>query len=187
MTAEQFLLCLRKFVATSGKPRQIISDNQSSKVDCWGSRELSTTSLDTQSYLANESIKRSFIIELTPLDGFILWKTYGTCKSVSLKEYWKDLYGWTANCCKRRGSSCQFPAFGLCRSWLLQEISLNPKTGVSSLAEEDRLQDSDFLSELSPSQKLLDMWRKGQKHLDMFSKLWFEGYVLSLRERTEKQ
>ena len=69
MTGEQFLLCLRKFVATSGKPRQILSDNQSSKVHCRGSRELSTTSLDTQSYLANKGIKRSFIIELAPLDG----------------------------------------------------------------------------------------------------------------------
>ena len=29
------------------------------------------------------------------------------------------------------------------------------------------------------------MWRKGQKHLDMFWKLWFDEYVLSLRELTQ--
>ena len=30
------------------------------------------------------------------------------------------------------------------------------------------------------------MWRKGQKHLNTFWKLWFDEYVLSLRERTQK-
>ena len=65
-------------------------------------------------------------------------------------------------------------------------LSLNPKTGVPSLAEEDRLQDPDFLSKLSSSQTLLDMWHKGQKHLNTIWKLWFDEYVLSLRERTQK-
>jgi len=30
------------------------------------------------------------------------------------------------------------------------------------------------------------MWRKGQKHLDMSWKLWFDEYVLSLGEQTQK-
>jgi len=70
MTAKQFLLCLRRFIATSGKLKQIISDNASQfKVvkatveDAW---ELSRTSPDTQSYLANEGIKWSFTIEWPP-------------------------------------------------------------------------------------------------------------------------
>ena len=65
-------------------------------------------------------------------------------------------------------------------------LSLNPKTGVPSLAEEYRLLDPDFLCKLSSSQKLFDMWCKGQKHLNMFWKLWFDQYVLSLREQTQK-
>ena len=39
---------------------------------------------------------------------------------------------------------------------------------------------------MSSSQKLLETWHKGQKHLDIFWKLWFNEYVLSLRERTQK-
>ena len=35
-------------------------------------------------------------------------------------------------------------------------------------------------------QKLLDVWRKGQTHFDMFWKLLFDEYVLNLREGTEK-
>ena len=65
-------------------------------------------------------------------------------------------------------------------------LKLNPKTGVPSLAVEDQQQHPDFLSELSSSQKHLDMWLKGPKHLDMFWNLWFDEYVPSLCERTQK-
>ena len=65
-------------------------------------------------------------------------------------------------------------------------LSLNPRTGIPSKADEDQQQDPDFFSESSSSQKLLDMWCKGQKHLKIFWKLWFNKYVLSLREQTEK-
>ena len=63
-------------------------------------------------------------------------------------------------------------------------LSLNPKTDGPSFAEEDQQQDPDFHSELSYSQELLDTWRKGQKHLDIFWKLWFNEYILSLHEQT---
>ena len=39
---------------------------------------------------------------------------------------------------------------------------------------------------MNSSKKLLETWSKGQKHLDTFWKLWFNEYVLSLRERTQK-
>ena len=73
MSAEQFLLCLRRFIARRGKPKEIISDNASqfklakSTVDeAW---QFATTSPDTQSYLANEEITWSFIIKLAPWMG----------------------------------------------------------------------------------------------------------------------
>ena len=65
-------------------------------------------------------------------------------------------------------------------------FTLNPKTGIPSLAEGDRQQDPDFLSVLSSAQKLLDIWLKAQQHLDMFWKLLFDEYVLSLCELTLK-
>ena len=65
-------------------------------------------------------------------------------------------------------------------------LNLNPKTGIPHLDTADPEQDPDFLDRMSSSQKLLETWRKGQKHLDIFWKLWFNEYVLSLRERTQK-
>ena len=47
-------------------------------------------------------------------------------------------------------------------------------------------QHPDFLDRMSSSKKLLETWRKGQKHLKTFWKLWFNEYVLSLCERTQK-
>ena len=73
MTANQFLLCLRRLIARCGKPKLIISDNApqfkltKSALDvAWQS---ATTHPDTQSYLANKEIKWKFIVELAPWMG----------------------------------------------------------------------------------------------------------------------
>ena len=72
-SAEQFLLCLRRFITRRGKLKQIISDNApqfkltKSKIDeAW---ELATSHLDTQSYQCNEGIRWSFAVELAPWMG----------------------------------------------------------------------------------------------------------------------
>ncbi|XP_078371352.1 uncharacterized protein LOC144655005 [Oculina patagonica] len=47
-------------------------------------------------------------------------------------------------------------------------LSLNPKPGVPCLATEDEQpQDPDFVERLRSAQKLLETWKKGQKHLNM--------------------
>ena len=73
LSAQQFVLCLRRFIARRGKPKEIISDNasqfklaKSTVEEAW---QFATTSHDTQSYLANEGITWSFIIELAPWMG----------------------------------------------------------------------------------------------------------------------
>jgi len=70
MTADQFLLCLRRFIARSGKPKLVISDNapqykltKSTFDEAW---QFATTHPETQSYLANEEMKWKFIIEQAP-------------------------------------------------------------------------------------------------------------------------
>ena len=65
-------------------------------------------------------------------------------------------------------------------------FNLNPKTGIPHLDTADLEQDIDFLHRMSSSQKFLETWRKGQKHLDIFWKLWFNKHVLSLRKRNQK-
>jgi len=70
MSAEQFLLCLRRFINRRGKPKQIITDSVSqfmlakSNVDeAW---IFTTISPDVQTYLANKGIKWSIIVEMAP-------------------------------------------------------------------------------------------------------------------------
>ena len=200
MTAEQFLLCLRRFIATRGKPKQIISDNASQfKVvkstvgEAW---QLSARSPYAQSYLANEGIKWSFITELASWMGGFYERLIGLVKQclrksigricltmVHLETVVKELEAVINS----RPVVYVGADFSSAFTHTLGDfLSINPKTGVPSLAEEDRQQDPDFHSELSSSQKLLDTWRKGQKHLDMFWELWFNEYVLSLRKRTLK-
>ena len=66
-------------------------------------------------------------------------------------------------------------------------LSLNLKTGVPSLeTDHEQLQDPDFIESLSSAKKLLENWKKGQKHLNTFWTIWFEEYVLSLHERGQK-
>ena len=177
----------------------MISDNasqfkvvKSTVEEAW---QLATTSPDTQSYLANIGIKWSFIIEMPPWMGGFYERLIGLVKQslrksigklcltmVQLETVVKEVEA-VVNSRPLVYVGADFNSgFTLTPGDFL---NLNPKTGVSSLAEEDRQQDPGFLSELSSPQKLLDMWRKGQKHLDMFWKLWFHEYVLSLRERAQ--
>jgi len=172
MTVEHFLLCLRRFIATRGKLKQIISDNASQfKVvketveDAW---ELSRTSPDTQSYLANEGIKWSFTIELAPWMGGFYERLIGLVKQSLRKSTGKICLTIVQLETVVNSGPLVYVGADFSSGLTLTPgdfLSLNPKTGMPSLAEENRLQDPDFLSKLSSSQKLLDMWRKGQKHL----------------------
>jgi len=98
MTTEQLLLCLRRYIATRGKPKQIISDNasqfkvvKSTVEEAW---QLSTTSPDTQSYLANEGIKWSFIIELAPWMAGFCERLIGLVKQSLRKSIGKICLLW---------------------------------------------------------------------------------------------
>lgn len=62
-------------------------------------------------------------------------------------------------------------------------LTLNPNTGVPEL--EDKNNDLDYSPYESTAERLLQTWKKGQKLVNMFWKMWREDYLLSLRERTQ--
>ena len=73
LSAEEFLLALRCFIARRGKPQQIVLDNApqfkltKSSVDvAW---ENAIRDLDVQSHIAEQRIKWSFIVQLSPWMG----------------------------------------------------------------------------------------------------------------------
>lgn len=66
-------------------------------------------------------------------------------------------------------------------------LSLNPKTGIPENCTVYDAKDPLFQPNFSSSERLLQIWEKGQKHLNVFWKIWAEDYLLSLRERTQLQ
>jgi len=60
--------------------------------------------------------------------------------------------------------------------------TLNPNVGIPETNTE---MDTDYNPYESSAQRLLDTWKKGQTILNSFWRLWRDGYLLSLRERTQ--
>ena len=68
-------------------------------------------------------------------------------------------------------------------------LSLSIKNGTPELIrnnEDDDKNDPDYQNEeLRTVHKLLEIWKKGNKHLEQFWKVWKDGYLLNLRERNQ--
>ena len=60
-------------------------------------------------------------------------------------------------------------------------LSLNPKVGLPATVN-DHEDVPDYNNNLSLSQKLLRIWKKGQRHLQQIWKIWKSDYLLNLRE-----
>ena len=68
MTAEKFLLALRRFIARRGKPTQIILDNapqfKLAKTALDKAWKETISNHEVQSYNANQGIELNFVVEL---------------------------------------------------------------------------------------------------------------------------
>ena len=101
ITADQFLLALRRFVARRGAPVQIIPDNakqfKATKETMDNAWEHVVHHPDIVTYVNNQRIKWSFIIELSPwMGGFyerLVGITKNTLKSL-LEEYALQLFNF---------------------------------------------------------------------------------------------
>ena len=62
-------------------------------------------------------------------------------------------------------------------------LTLNPDTGIPEV--EASTNDLEYTPYESTAGRLLQLWKKGQRLLDMFWKIWRDEYLLSLRERTQ--
>ena len=93
ITAEQFLLALRQFIARRGKPTQFILDNapqfklRKTAIDQTWKETISNH--DVQSYTANQGIEWNFIVELAPWMGGVYERLVGTAKGALKKSIGK--------------------------------------------------------------------------------------------------
>lgn len=173
MTTEDFLMCLRRFVAQRGAPVEIINDNakqfKAAKLVIDKAWYNILSDKDIQNFVSNVDIKWTFIVELAPwMGGFYerlvglvkrsLRKTVGRKRLalVQLQTLIKEVeavvnsrpliyYGDDLN-----STISLTPAHFL---------SLNPDTGIPPVNDEF---DSDYLPYKSSTDRLLQTWKKGQ-------------------------
>ena len=94
LTAEEFLLALRRFIARWRNPSEIKSENAAqfklSKSTIDGTWEKVIKDTSGQSYISNQGIKWSFIIELPPWERLMGSKKMALRKSID-KNYLTSL------------------------------------------------------------------------------------------------
>ena len=201
MTAVQFLAFLRRFVAHRCKPDKIISDNAPQFNMAKNAIDLAWENVvkdpDVISYVNERRIKWSFIIKLSPWMG-------GFCKSlvsITKMALKKSIGKLCLTSSQFQTILTKIEAKVNARSsvyvsneveqrtiiTLMHFLSFNARTGLPTLMileEED--DDPNFrLKKAKSAEKLLETLKKGQKHLEHFWKIWKDGYLLSLRERSQ--
>ena len=200
MTAEQFLLALRRFIARRGNPAQLILDNapqfKLAKTTIDKAWKETVSNHELQSYTANQGIEWNFIVELAPwMGGFYMGGFYerlvGTVKGALKKSIGKLCL--TEDQLETFLTEVQAvinsrplvyvgedfdSGFSLAPADFL---NLNPQSGVP-LIEIHNSHDPAY-GKKSSADKLLELWGKGQRHLNSVWKVWRDDYLLSLRER----
>ena len=173
MSAYQFLLGFRRFIARHGKPNKVISVNASQfKLAADTISKLWVdilTENDVLSYVANENIQWKFIVELAPwMGGFYkrlvglvkrsLRKTIGKIplKNEQLLTLLKEAEAVINSRPRVHVRNDINSNVALTPSHFL---SMNPKIGLPVHNCND-LTDSDFIPNLSSGEKLLITWKK---------------------------
>jgi len=197
MSAEQFLLGIRRFIATRAKPTSMISDNapQMKLVD----RTLSQAWKDVmedpsvQSYVSEHSIQWRFIPEFSPWMGGFYERLVGLVKrclrkslgkvvltTIQLQTLMKEVEAVVNTRPLLYVDSDVNNPTTLCPAHLL---SSHIKLGVPEMSEGDNFLPTDAAS----SEKLLEAWKKGQHYLNQFWQLFEDEYLTSLREKQQQQ
>ena len=149
---------------------------------------------DVQSYVSNKGVKWTFIVELTPWMGGFYERPVSLVKRALRKTISRKLldYVQLQTIFKEVESTVNSRPLAYVSDDIASDItltpnhflSLNPNTGIQEL--EYDANGKDYRPYESTTERLLETWKKGQKLLNEFLKLWQDEYLLSLRERTKK-
>jgi len=196
MSTDQFLLCLRRFIARRGTPQQIISDNAKQfklarKVLTKVHQEASLCD-EAQDFLSDRGIKWTLIVELAPWMGGFYEHLVGITKRVLRKVLGADsltliqLY------------TVLTEAEAVVNSTILVYVSdddsghvivpndfLSMKTNNVVCEEYREGRDTDYqpTATISNADKVIDVWKCTQQKMKQFWQLWRNDYLLNLRER----
>lgn len=197
MSAKEFILCLRRFIAQRGTPEEIISDNAqqfklaSETIDqVWKNM---TKCADVQNYASTKGITWSFIVELAPWMGGFYERIVSVVKRSPRKAVGRKLltdsqFQTVIKEVEAVVNSRPLVYVGddINSSITLTPghfLGLNPTTGIPETEHFD--EDETYEPQQSAAAKLLAIWKKGQRLIDNFWKIWKNDYLLNLRERTQ--
>ena len=198
MTAEEFILCLRRFMARRGVPRQIISDNakqfkvaKSMLNKAWSAMVMSS---DVGEFSVRQGIQWKFIVELAPWMGGFYERLVGITKR-ALRKTLGD------NCLTEKQLETviiEVETVVNKRPLVYVNDDINSSTVITPshfLSLHSQSVVPDFTGDSDPNyemekptmaQQLLETWKRGQRQLNQFWSLWKNDYLLSLRERVQK-
>ena len=192
ISAHQFLLCLRRFIAVRGKPVRIVPDNapQFKLVNAVVHSAWNDVASDptVTSFLSQKSIIWNYIPEFSPwMGGF-----YERLVSLVKRSLRKSLGKSSLTTIQLFTITKEIEAVLNTRPLVYLDDDINnatvltpshflgPNTNIGSPELDEAL--PDFVK-LSSREVLLDKWKSGQKHLNAFWEIWTQDYLLSLRER----
>ena len=200
LTAEEFIMALRRFIARRGKPSNIISDNAPQFKLANSTVELAWNKVITDeavtSYIANEGIKWSFIVELSPWMGGFYERMVGSSKTALKKAIGQKLLTpiqlqtyLTETEAILNTRPLVYIGEDLNDGTIITPshfLSPNTKTGVPTLEEEEEINDPTYVDgKMESKEVLLEKWKTGQRMLEAFWKIWRNDYLLNLRERSK--
>jgi len=197
MSAEQFLLCFRRFVSQRGTPSEIISDNaqqfKSASVAIGRVWKKILHCDDVQNYVSEKGIKYSFIVELAPWMGGFYERLVGVVKRALRKSIGRKMLTLIhlQTLLKEIEAVVNSRPLVYVGDDINSNItltpnhflSLNPDLGIPEIDYDN--QDCEFRLRENSQDKLLEVWKKGQKMLDNFWQIWKDEYLASLRERMQ--
>lgn len=200
MSAQQFLLGFRRFIAQYGNPKKVISDNagqfklaSDAIYKLWG--EIITKDHDVISYAANQNILWEFTVELAPWMGGFYERLVGLVKRSLRKAIGKACLTSEQLLTLLKESEAVINSRPLTyvgddiNSFMTLTpahfLSLNPHIGLPTYTQDDT-DDDDYKPEMTTAERIIATWKKGLKHLDSFWRIWREDYLLNLRERSQQ-
>ncbi|XP_071138465.1 uncharacterized protein [Mytilus edulis] len=148
---------------------------------------------DVQNFASNSGIRWSFIIELSPWMGGFYERLVGLVKRSLRKNLKKKLLTdvQLQTLLKEveaiiNSRPLVYVGDDINSTITLtpsQFLSLNPKVGIPEIDFD--IKDPNYKRCESPSDKLLQLWKKGQGLLNSFWSIWSEEYLIGLRERVQ--